>query len=132
MATSQPAIGLFYDDSAYVETVRSPHSAGSDGPMGLMGRQVAGREFLDAFLTHGNLTWLGVLKNEASSASLAVFFRTHPRMRDRALRTVAIDQFLTRSDGKPAAPILYTPSPPEAGLAWMRHERGRGLLHYRA
>jgi hypothetical protein len=65
-----PTIVLLYDDSAYVETYRRPRAAGSDEPMGLVGRQVGGREFLDAYLTNGHLNQpLGVLWCEANADS---------------------------------------------------------------
>jgi hypothetical protein len=38
-----PAVALIYDDDAYVEA--------GGGASGQMGRQVAGRSFLDAYLT---------------------------------------------------------------------------------
>src|SRR5260370_665332 len=41
---------LVYDDSAYLETLQRPSDAGTRGPHGLMGRQVAGHEVLDALL----------------------------------------------------------------------------------
>ena len=120
-----PQIALFYDDSAYLETVQRVRAVGGDGPMGLMGRQVAGREFLDAYLTHANYQEiLGVLRNEASARSLAAYCLDHPRARHQLPITILVDQFLPRSTGNASAPILYTPCPPEAGFTWMRSERG--------
>ena len=61
---------LLYDDSAYAESLR-PAQPDSGGPMGLMGRQVAGREFLDAFLTHGEWAQLtALIHNQANAESL--------------------------------------------------------------
>src|SRR5207249_4353078 len=53
MDTSGYRISLLYDDGGYVETVRPQPGAAPGSPAGLMGRQVAGKEFLDAFLHHG-------------------------------------------------------------------------------
>jgi hypothetical protein len=50
------AIGLLYDDDAYVENLSISGGPRSQSqPAGLMGRQVAGKEFLKACLTtvHG-------------------------------------------------------------------------------
>src|SRR5436190_51776 len=46
-------VALLYDDSAYVEAQGQPRPGAGEAPVGLVGRQVAGREFLDAYLTHG-------------------------------------------------------------------------------
>jgi hypothetical protein len=46
-------IALLYDDSAYVEVARQTPAV-AEAPAGLVGRLVAGREFLDAYLTHGD------------------------------------------------------------------------------
>jgi glycosyltransferase involved in cell wall biosynthesis len=126
MANSPPTIAIFYDDSAYVETTRDSRGATGDGPMGLMGRQVAGREFFEAFLFYSEHPWCAVLRGEASSDSLMSYSQNHQRMWGLAPRMVQVDQFLTRSSGEPAGTILYSPSPPEAAFAWLRHERGPG------
>ena len=52
-------IALFYDDDAYTESRHDPgRSRDEDRPVGLMGRQVAGKEFLKAYLDHGAWTEL--------------------------------------------------------------------------
>lgn len=123
MSRVTPAVALLYDDSGYVEAVR-PGRAGAEQPMGLVGRQVAGREFLDAYLHHGDYRQLtAVVWNPASAATLTRFCRQHPRAAQTPLHIVEVDRFLDR-DGPPAAPILYTPCPPDASFAWMRRERG--------
>src|SRR5262245_33305847 len=64
-------IALLYDDDAYVETLDRPQKAQGSGPMGLMGRQVAGKEFLDAYLEHGRWNDLvALVRNQASADSL--------------------------------------------------------------
>src|SRR4030095_14774195 len=46
------SVALLYDDGAYVETLKAPAGQAATGPMGLMGRQVAGKAFLEALLAH--------------------------------------------------------------------------------
>ena len=128
-----PAIALLYDDSGYVEAVR-PGPAGIEHPMGLVGRQVAGREFLDAYLRHGDYRQLtAVVYHPSSAATLTRLCGQHPRAAQAPLRIVEVDRFLDRrptaevskaSEVSPAAPVLYTPCPPDASFAWMRRERG--------
>src|SRR6516165_6913497 len=66
MPTASCPIALFYDDDAYVETLRrSPRQPGEGRPFGLMGRQVAGKEFLKAFLDHGSWTELVALVRDS-------------------------------------------------------------------
>src|SRR5688500_7026943 len=70
---------FLYDDDAYVETIARPQRAKAGGPVGLMGRQVAGKEFLDAYLTHGRWTELvAMVRTRASADSLARLWQTHP------------------------------------------------------
>ncbi len=65
---SQTVVALFYDEDAYVE-------AGGAAP-GLMGRQVAGRSFLDAYLRHGTFSEMAaVVRERKSSASLLEAWR---------------------------------------------------------
>ena len=48
-----PPVALYYDPDAYVERTGPPADPRAGGARGLMGRHVAGREFLDAYLAHG-------------------------------------------------------------------------------
>ncbi len=130
MSPSLP-IALLYDDSAYVESRQRPRVIVGDTPAGLVGRQVAGREFLDAFLTHG--TWdelTGVVYNQASADSLVRFCEEHPSSqgRRRKLRIVHMDNFLTSFFPDPPAPLLYTPCPPDPSFAWARLPAGPGAF----
>ena len=52
-ASVNPKVALVYHDDAYVE-------AGGNA-IGLMGRQVAGRAFLESYLKHGTFTELAAL-----------------------------------------------------------------------
>ena len=49
-----PPIALYFDPDAYTET-HGRGAAVEGTPRGLMGRQVAGKEFLDAYLAHGRM-----------------------------------------------------------------------------
>jgi glycosyltransferase involved in cell wall biosynthesis len=121
------SVALLYDDSAYVETVHRPREFAADAPAGLVGRQVAGREFLDAFLTHGTGDELTALVyNQASADSLVRFCEQHPssRERRRRLQVVRMDAFLDAFFPRSPAPVLYTPCPPDPAFAWARRQHG--------
>src|SRR4051794_28975489 len=84
-------IALFYDDDAYAESRHDPGRArGEDRPVGLMGRQVAGKEFLKAYLDHG--TWterVAVVRNLQSAESLKILWRDKPwSPKQRRLRII--------------------------------------------
>jgi glycosyltransferase involved in cell wall biosynthesis len=126
MTPGLPSVTLLYDDSAYVETVRP--SSGGEGPAGLVGRQVAGHEFLDAYLTHGDWNELSaVVWNQASADSLAALCRQHPRACRHTPRILLMDRFLEVLGHSPP-PILYTPCPPDPSFAWARLARGPGAF----
>ena len=130
MSALPPPIALLYDDSAYTETLTLVQSPGKERPVALVGRQVAGREFLDAYLTYGDYRELtAVVWTRTAAEIFAKTCRSHPRAVHHEIRHVTVDGFLERQvDGNPAtaatAPILYTPCPPDSSFAWMRHERG--------
>jgi glycosyltransferase involved in cell wall biosynthesis len=95
--------------------------------MGLMGRQVVGKEFLDAYLAHGTWTDLvAVVQRRESVESLSKLCQQHPSSRTKERRLVAIDerQFHTRFFPQPPAPLLYTPHPPDTRFAWPRQHGG--------
>src|SRR5262249_60950851 len=84
----EPIVALVYDDDAYVE-------AGGAAP-GLMGRQVAGRSFLDAYLGHGTFAELAALvHNRAAARPLVRTWRDHAATRTglRTLRIIERDAF---------------------------------------
>jgi glycosyltransferase involved in cell wall biosynthesis len=129
MTSAAPPIVLLYDDDAYVERV-TPQGAGP-AVRGLMGRQVAGKEFLDAYLTHG--TWdnlAALVRSPASAASLLRLCRDHPssRGRVRGLRVVEQAHFHRDFFPTPPAPLLYTPCPPDPLYAWARQHGGPGAF----
>ncbi len=121
-------IALLYDDSAYVEVARQT-PADAEAPAGLVGRLVAGREFLDGYLTHGDWEELtAVVYNQASAQSLARFHETHPSRRGRPLRLVPIADFPGSLFPVPLARVLYTPCPPDPAFAWARRHAGPGTF----
>lgn len=129
MSACLDSIALLYDDSAYVEATQRATSVVGDAPAGLVGRQVAGREFLDAFLSHGSWTELSaVVYHQASADSLLRFCEQHPssRTRQRALRVVRMARFTEEFCPNPPAPLLYTPCPPDPSFAWARQHAGPG------
>jgi glycosyltransferase involved in cell wall biosynthesis len=131
MSGDLDSIALLYDDSAYVEATQRATSVAADAPAGLVGRQVAGREFLDAFLRHGSWNELtAVVYNQASADSLLRFCEQHPssQTRQRALRVVRIAQFTEDFCRNPPASVLYTPCPPDPGFAWARLHAGPGMF----
>ena len=123
MTDSVPKVALFYDDDAYVETIERPARLGKGKPVGLMGRQVAGKEFLDAYLSHGSWTELAaVTTNEAATQSLYQFCHDHPSSRGqrRVLFPYELKDFHEKFFPKPPASILHFPWPAAAKFAWAR------------
>ena len=120
-------IALLYDDDAYVEHVGPPRASAGDGPSGLMGRQVAGRAFLDAYLAHGDWEELVALVRRRSSAeSITRFCRDHPssRARSRRLKIVEEREFHREFIAFPPAAVLHQPCPPDPKYAWARRAEG--------
>ncbi len=122
-------VAFLYDDSAYVEKLEVDPRVGPGKPMGLMGRQVAGKEFLDAYLNHARATdWVGLVRNKPSAQSLRRLFDGHPK-------TAASGRRLRLADGRafhkeffpaPPAPLVYFPNPMFPEFAWARQHAGPG------
>lgn len=124
--TSSPRVALYYDDSAYLETLKRPANVPAGMPAGLMGRQVAGKEFLHAYLGCG--TWdelFAVVPNQASGQSLLQTCKAHPssRGRQRRLRLLSVEDLCSRQQELPAS-ILHFPCPPMTQYAWARQSHG--------
>lgn len=116
-----PTVALSFDPDAYTEAHAGTGVAG--GPAGLMGRQVAGKEFLDAYLSHARGdTLTAVVRSANGAATLEQVCRSHPSSRDRVrrLRTASEADFLSN----PAADVLHIPCPPDARMAWGRQGTG--------
>jgi glycosyltransferase involved in cell wall biosynthesis len=122
-------IALLYDDDGYVEATGQPPQPGSECRTGVIGRQVAGKEFLDAYLSHGSWTELiALVRNQPSADSLVHIFQTHPalRARRRGLQLLAERDFHRTFFPTPLARLIYTPCPPDLRYAWARQHKGPG------
>jgi glycosyltransferase involved in cell wall biosynthesis len=115
----EPKVALVYDDDAYVE-------AGGVAP-GLMGRQVAGRSFLEAYLRHGKFSEMAALVRQRSSAdSLVQLWREQSSGRNepRTLRVIEAGAFHETFFPASPAKILHAPQPPDPSFAWARQQGG--------
>lgn len=127
MPKTVPKVALFYDEGAYVETIERPAQMGKGKPAGLMGRQVAGKEFLDAYLSHGSWKELAaVTTSEAATQSLYQFCQDHPtsRGRRRVLFPYELKDFHETFFPTAPASIVHFPCPPSAKFAWARQHGG--------
>ena len=109
---SGPGVAIRYDDDAFVVTDKN-----------LMGRRVAGRDFLDAYLRHGRWDELvALVANPPSEKSIQQLFESHPagRPRGRRLRVVAQQGFHRAFFPGPPAPCCTSPG------RWSRASPGRG------
>src|SRR5262245_43777031 len=126
--TPGPRVAFLYDDSAYVEKIQvtAPTAAGT--PAGLMGRQVAGREFIEAFFKHGS--WddaVAVVYNQPSVQSLTSLCQSVTG-RKRNVQVVDGRHFHRTFLTNPPAAHLYTPCPPDPSFAWGRlHKNPHGF-----
>jgi glycosyltransferase involved in cell wall biosynthesis len=117
IANTRPNVALVYDDDAYIE--------GGGAAPGLMGRQVAGRSFLDAYLGHGTFSELTALVHtRASASSLVQTWRDHPAIRpgSRTLRIIERQAFHRSFFPTPPATVIHAPQPPDPNLAWARQQ----------
>lgn len=118
-AGTEPVVALIYEDDAYVESVGA-----ASGPMG---RQVAGRSFLDALLRHGGFSELAaIVRDRASAAGLVETWREHAAgyPRPRTLRIIERPELSRSLFPAPQATVIHSPQPPEPGLAWARQQGG--------
>ena len=120
---SDSDICLYFSQSGYLETGVDLPAGRNTGPApkGLVGREVASKEFLNAYLSHGKWDQLSALVPDArSEKSLRDFCVAHPSSgsRKRRLRTLNRAEF--RKANAPPAPVLHFPCPAEASYAWLR------------
>jgi glycosyltransferase involved in cell wall biosynthesis len=130
MDSPTTSICLLYDDDGYVEQPGTPLQKG-ETRAGLIGRQVAGKEFLDAYLSYGSWTELvALVRNPASAQSLLHLCQNHPssRNRRRGLKIVEEREFHRHFFPNPPAPLLYNPCPPDLRYAWARQHKGPGVF----
>ena len=121
-------VAMLYDDDAYVEQPDRRRKQKKEN-QGLWGRHVAGREFLDAYLTHGTWRELAALvRSRGSKKSLVQFCKDHPSSttQSRRLRIFQERNFLEEFCLDPPAPVLYTPQPPDERYAWARQHAAGG------
>lgn len=119
-----PGVAIYFDADGYVEQLGPPRGKSGTGPIGLMGRQVAGKEFLDAYLSHGRGDALTAIVRAADRAKpLAQVFEQHPsaRTKRRTLRVIPEAQLWAAPD---PPQVVYYPCPPETRFAWARHAAG--------
>lgn len=118
-------VALYYDPDGYVEPSVARPGPVADGPQGLMGRQVAGREFPNAYLTHGRWEALtAVVLSRDRADPLVELCRTHPSSRTKRRRLSVVEEAdLIRRFAAADRPadVLHCPCPPDAELAWARH-----------
>ena len=133
MPTDLAKVALLYDNDGYVELLQRRENAPPEAARGLMGRQVAGKEFLDAYLRFGRWDQLVTLvRNESSRKSIINYFRDHPFAHaPHTLRVIAINKFCAAFHpadpaAAPAATTLHFPCPIDAHFAWSRHHAGPG------
>jgi glycosyltransferase involved in cell wall biosynthesis len=95
----------------------------------LVGRQVAGRSFFEAYLEHGTWNEIVVLIRQPGAArSLERFCREHPssRTKTRRLRIFEEQHFHDDFGTEPPARQLYFPFPIDSRFAWARQRLGTG------
>lgn len=122
----QASVAIFFDADAYSEA--HGRSGVKGGPAGLMGRQVAGKEFLDGYLEHGDWKALtAVVRSRERAEPLAQLCKEHPSSREK-LRRLIIHQeseFLTAFGcDEPPARVVHFPCPMDTRYAWARQATG--------
>lgn len=123
------AIGLYFDKDAYVEPTTTGEPSRTR-PMGLMGRHVAGQQFLEAFWRSSHVGW--VVGLTSSAPSLEAFRATVGALmasggRERRVEAIEEQRFHAAFLPKPPVPLLHFPFPPPARHAWVRqHSGGNG------
>jgi glycosyltransferase involved in cell wall biosynthesis len=126
MSTTDAPAALFFDPDAYTE--QHGHTGSATGPAGLMGRQVAGKEFLDAYLSHAaSDTLTAVVRSRDRGQVLARICQEHPSARSRPRRLVVIpeSEFLPACAGpNPPLRVVHHPFPPDVRYAWGRQGSG--------
>jgi glycosyltransferase involved in cell wall biosynthesis len=133
MDPSNCRTAILYDDDGYVEQLGLPLQW-NETRTGLIGRQVAGKEFLDAYLSHGSWTeMVALVRNPASAQSLVRLCQNHPSSRGRCRGLKIIDEhefhrhfFPPEDPRQPPADLIYNPCPPDVRYAWARHHKGPG------
>jgi len=126
---SQKSLAIQFSAAAYTETLARPVVQKSPGrtPQGLMGREVASREFLIALLQHGEGNRLeALLASQADRVSFSSHCH-HYLAKTQQRRHVRIvppsEQVSWLAD--PGAANLHFPFPPDPSIAWRRGQTDR-------
>ena len=131
MAVTPAPVGLYYDESVYAERAVGPRSAGVVSPVGPSGRPVAGRGFLDAYLSHGAADGLVAFVSSAAAGKAAAgYCQSHPvtAFKGRRVEVVEEQAFHARVFPEPPATLIHFPHPPEVRYAWARQHGGPGAF----
>ncbi|QDV33056.1 glycosyltransferase family 4 protein [Tautonia plasticadhaerens] len=133
MASEHDTIGLYYAQDGYVEPSRSGRSRGAapnkaaEGAAGLMGRHVAGKEFLDAFFRFGRWSKLVALVPDEPSARAIRSYGDSQSKDLMEFRSVDVVELSRQREGfldAPPAPVVHFPAPPMPVYAWARQRSG--------
>jgi glycosyltransferase involved in cell wall biosynthesis len=127
MSEPLDALGLYYDEGSYVEPGMVQGGVPSGGPPGMMGRQVACKGFLDAYLDAGEAGRLvAILARPSGREPLRKALEAHPspRGRQRRIEVVPESNFHATFFPDPPATVVHFPSVPDARYAWTRQAGG--------
>src|SRR5262245_31416582 len=126
MSTTDAPAALYLDHDAYTE--QHARSGSPTGPAGIMGRQMAGKEFLDGYLYHARSdTVTAVARTRDRGDILSRICREHPAASQRPRRLVVIpeSEFLAACVApEPPLRVVHHPCPPDARYAWARQGMG--------
>lgn len=133
MASEHDTIGLYYAQDGYTEPPTSgrPKGAGpaksAEGAAGLMGRHVAGKEFLDALFRFGRWAKLiALVPDEPSARSIRSYSAAQPAdlMEFRSVDVIEMSRQREQFLETPPAPVVHFPAPPMPTYAWARQRSG--------
>lgn len=128
MSDAQPAPTRWVHCAAgdFRETLRVAATSRAGRPSGLVGREVANREFLRALLRHGDVP-LGLLLDDARDAKSLETLCHEATGQSLALRGVTLRRTAGGPLGREQPCVLHCPQPPESSWAWGRAAAGARL-----
>lgn len=129
---TQPSLAIQYHRAAYTETasIRDKAHRPSSSPAGLMGREVASKEFLSALLRYGRWSRLDALLSadeDRETLTKACHAQLHSSRRQRHLRIVPPRDHQEWFEA-PTSEIFHCPFPPDDRFAIQRERTGRHTL----
>lgn len=130
--TSEKSLAIYYRRESYRETLAIGARPVAGGALGLMGREVASANFLNALLRHGTWSRLDVLHESeadrpAITSTCQAILQSSPTRRHVHLTPI---RELSHWLAAPTAGVLHFPHPPEDRFAWARQRmasRGPGF-----